>query len=134
MAYRDLVRDEAIAAAKAYAHPEVEPRHLLWGLVEVLDSSTPETVPRAAARALLLPRGRATHAPPVPAAIESQLVGVTSRETAIGLCASLGRQLLAESGGPATPSGTPAAAPRRQPRPGHPPPMRCPPSWPSSTG
>ena len=50
MAYRDRVRDEAIAAAKAFAHPEVEPRHLLWGLVQVLDSSTPESVPRAAAR------------------------------------------------------------------------------------
>ena len=94
MAYRDRVRDEAIAAAKAFAHPEVEARHLLWGLVQVLDSSTPASVARAAARALLPPRGEASATPAVPAAIEARLEGVTNQVTAIELCSALGAELL----------------------------------------
>jgi AAA+ superfamily predicted ATPase len=106
MAYRDRIRDEAIAAAKAYAHAGVEPRHLLWGLVEVLDSSTPASVPRAAARALLPPRGRSTDVPGVPPAIEARLAGVTSRDTAIALCAELGAELLAAPPAGGTTDGT----------------------------
>jgi hypothetical protein len=110
MAYRDRVRDEAIAAAKAFAHPEVEPRHLLWGLVQVLDSSTPASVPRAAVRALLPPRGAATAVPTVPAAIEERLKRVTSQVTAIEACVALGAELLGGEGpGPGT-TGSPEAA------------------------
>ena len=89
MAYRDQVRDEAIAAAKAYSHPEVEPRHLLWGLVEVLEGAVPPAVERSSARALLAPRGTATAPPSVPAAIEARLAGVTGRATALELCGAL---------------------------------------------
>ena len=94
MAYRDQVRDEAIAAAKAYAHPEVEPRHLLWGLLEVLDAAAPPTVTRPAARALLAPRGTATAAPVVPAPIEERLAKVTGRDAALALCGQLAHELL----------------------------------------
>ena len=94
MGYRDQVRDEAVAAAKAFSHPEVQPRHLLWGLLEVLDASAPPSVSRAGARALLLPRGTAVASPSVPAAIEERLAGVTGRETAVALCAELAGDLL----------------------------------------
>ena len=107
MAYRDRVRDEAIAAAKAFAHPEVEPRHLLWGLVQVLDSSTPESVARAAVRALLPPRGEATATPGVSPAIEERLKAVTNQETAIAACVALGTELLGGGTGTGT---TPGAA------------------------
>jgi AAA+ superfamily predicted ATPase len=94
MAYRDRVRDEAIAAAKAYSHPEVQPRHLLWGLLEVLDAAAPSTASRPAARALLAPRGSATASPTVPAPMEDRLAPVTGRDAAVVLCAQLASELL----------------------------------------
>jgi Holliday junction resolvasome RuvABC ATP-dependent DNA helicase subunit len=105
MAYRDQVRDEAIAAAKAYSHPEVEARHLLWGLLEVLDAAAPPAVSRQAARSLLLPRGTATASPVVPAPIEERLAGVTGRDAAVALCAELAQALLDAGGAPETPTG-----------------------------
>jgi len=108
MGYRDQVRDEAVAAAKAFSHPEVQPRHLLWGLLEVLDASAPASVSRAGARALLLPRGTAVASPSVPAAIEERLAGVTGRETAVALCAELAGELL--GAGPAADAAPAAGA------------------------
>jgi hypothetical protein len=40
---RDRVRDEAIAIAKA-SHPEVQLRHVLWGLLRALDDDAPTEV------------------------------------------------------------------------------------------
>jgi SpoVK/Ycf46/Vps4 family AAA+-type ATPase len=113
MAIRDQVRDEAVAAAKAFAHAEVEPRHVLWGLLEVLDAAAPASVPRSAARALLQPRGTAVATPVVSAAAEARLAGITSGESAVTVCAELGAELLggAKDGAvPATPPPTTATA------------------------
>jgi len=114
MAFRDRVRDEAIAAAKAYGHAEVEPRHLLWALLVVLRAGAPASVPRAAAHGLLLPRGTATAVPSVPDVIEAQLAPITSPEAAATACEALGRRLLAPpatGAGPAEKaSGRPAAS------------------------
>ena len=54
---RDRVRDEAIAIAKAYSHPTVELRHVLWGLVYVLGPAAPPEVPLATAKSYLDPAG-----------------------------------------------------------------------------
>ncbi len=122
MAYRDQVRDEAIAAAKAYSYAEVEPRHLLWGLLEVLDDAAPASVPRSAARALLGPRGIATATPTVSAKVEERLAGVTGRDTAITLCAELGAELLGTgpAAGPVAPQATGAVATQSQAAAGEP--------------
>jgi Holliday junction resolvasome RuvABC ATP-dependent DNA helicase subunit len=113
MAYADRVRDEAVAAAKAFEHAEVEPRHLLWALLHVLGPGAPATVSRPAARALLLPRGHATATPAIPAAIEARLAAITSPDTARAACADLATQLLAPSGpaGSATPGKGSGASP-----------------------
>jgi hypothetical protein len=102
-AYRDLVRDEAVATAKAYGAAEVEPRHLLWGLLEALGDTAPVSVSRAAAHALLLPRGTAIVVPTVPAAIDQRLAAVTDPDTAIELATALAAELLSTPG--AGPSG-----------------------------
>ncbi|HYO44600.1 MAG TPA: AAA family ATPase [Candidatus Limnocylindrales bacterium] len=109
MAYRDQVRDEAIAAAKAYSHPEVEPRHLLWGLLEVLDAAAPSTLSRPAVRALLTPRGTATASPTVPAPVEERLSGVTDKASALVLCGELASSLLGV-GPPPDPAGSSSTA------------------------
>lgn len=110
MAYRDQVRDEAIAAAKAYSHPEVEPRHLLWGLLEVLDAATPSSVSRPAVRALLAPRGSATASPVVPASVEERLARVTGTDTAVTLCGELAHELLGVGPAPEARAGSSTAA------------------------
>ena len=54
---RDRVRDEAMAIAKAYSHPAVELRHVLWGLVYVLGPAAPTEVSLATAKSYLDPAG-----------------------------------------------------------------------------
>lgn len=121
MAYRDQVRDEAIAAAKAFSHPEVEPRHLLWGLLEVLDAAAPPEITRSAARALLSPRGEATATPAVPAPVEERLAAVTGRDSAIALSLALAHELLGigpapeATAGAATATATQAATETAEP-------------------
>ena len=68
---RDRVRDEAIAVAKAYSHPQVELRHVLWGLVRVLDDEAPAEVPIATCKAFLEPAGQAYATPTVTAEAEA---------------------------------------------------------------
>lgn len=104
MAIRDQVRDEAIAAAKAYSHEEVELRHVLWGLVVALGPDAPADVPKTTARRLLEPRGSATAAPTVSAAADKELSAVATKDTAVALCSELGRRLITP-----TPTGGPLA-------------------------
>ena len=104
MAIRDQVRDEAIAAAKAYAHAEVELRHVLWGLVVVLVPMRLPPSRRPRARRLLEPRGSATAAPTVSAEADKELAAVATKDTAIALCSELGHRLITP-----TPTGGPLA-------------------------
>ena len=55
MAYRDLIQDDALAAAKAHSHAAVEPRHVLWAIVEVLGSNAPDDLKTADVQPLPVP-------------------------------------------------------------------------------
>ena len=41
MALAEHITDEAVAAAKAHSHAEVEPRHVLWAIVRMLREGSP---------------------------------------------------------------------------------------------
>ena len=90
---RDRVRDEALAIAKAYSHPEVDLRHVLWGLIRVLGPAAPTEVPLATARAFLEPEGSAYTTPPVSAAAEAELATITDEASAIAAVLDLVKRL-----------------------------------------
>jgi hypothetical protein len=91
---RDRVRDEAIAIAKAYSHPEVDLRHVLWGLVDVLGAATPSEVSAETVKGYLAPVGSAYQTPAVSVAAEAVLATIDSEAAAkaavIDLAARLG--------------------------------------------
>jgi hypothetical protein len=89
----DRVRDEAIAIAKAYSHPQVELRHVLWGLVRVLGDEAPAEVPVATCKAFLEPAGNAYATPTVSAAAEAVLATITSEAAAKAAVLDLAKRL-----------------------------------------
>lgn len=106
---RDLVRDEAIAIAKAYSHPVVEPRHVLWGIVHVLGPAAPAEVPLATVKQLLEPAGRAYATPLVSEAAETALAPITSEATAKTVAIDLAKRLGPGGEGMAPPGGAAGA-------------------------
>ncbi len=103
---RDRVRDEAIAIAKAYSHPEVDLRHVLWGLLDVLGPATPPEVSVEIAKAYLGPVGSAYQTPPVSAAAEAVLARIDSEPAAKAAVIDLAARL-ARGGGDAAGSADP---------------------------
>lgn len=101
---RDRARDEAIAVAKSLSHPEVEARHLLWGLLKALGSDAPGEITVAEVRSLLGPAGSSFATPVVPEASEQILKGVDSTSSAIATARSLAQSLV-----PAPDTGAPVA-------------------------
>ncbi len=89
----DRVRDEAIAIAKAYSHPQVELRHVLWGLVKVLGTAAPTEVPLATCKAFLEPAGEAYATPTVSAAAEAELATIVSEDAARAAVLDLAKRL-----------------------------------------
>jgi ATP-dependent Clp protease ATP-binding subunit ClpA len=79
---RDDARDQALAIAKEYSHPEVDLRHVLWGLVRALGTDAPPEVTPASIRALLEPHGTAYLTPTISEAAEKALSEVDSIATA----------------------------------------------------
>ncbi len=79
---RDRVRDEAIAIAKAYSHPDVGVRHVLWGLVHVLGPAAPTEVPIQTVKTYLEPPGTSYATPVMTAEAEAELALVNSPESA----------------------------------------------------
>ncbi len=79
---RDRVRDEAIAIAKAYSHPDVGVRHVLWGLVHVLGPAAPTEVPIQTVKSYLEPPGTSYATPVMTAEAEAELALVDSPESA----------------------------------------------------
>ena len=90
---RDRVRDEAIAVAKAYSHPQVELRHVLWGLVRVLDDDAPAEVPIATCKAFLEPAGQAWATPTVSAEAEAELATIDDEADAKAAVLDLAKRL-----------------------------------------
>jgi len=111
---RDLVRDEAIAVAKAWSHPTVELRHVLWGLVHVLGPAAPTEVSLATVKSFLEPAGTSYATPVVSEAAETALAAIDSEASAKAAVLDLARRLgpggpdAPDSGGAAAPTGRPA--------------------------
>ena len=109
---RDRARDEAIAIAKAYSHPRVELRHVLWGLVRALGLATPAEVTAASVKALLEPAGTSYETPVVAPEAEAALAAIDSEDDAKAAVLDLARRLAAGPGadpGPGAGPGSPAA-------------------------
>ena len=83
MAFRDRVADEAVAAAKAHSHAEVEPRHVLWAIVRALGTGAPADLSLDLARPYLAPDGVAVAPPAVSAAAQTAIDACTTNETAV---------------------------------------------------
>ena len=111
---RDRVRDEAIAVAKAYSHPQVELRHVLWGLVRVLDDDAPAEVPIATCKAFLEPAGQAWATPTVTAEAEAELATIDdvadAKAAVLDLAKRLGPGGADAAGGAGTSAGPAAPA------------------------
>ena len=105
MALRERIADEAVAAAKAHSHPEVEPRHVLWAIVRVLGDQAPADLTRDAARPYLAPDGDSVATPVPSAAARAVIDACVSPEAAI----EQARQILSVLTG----AGPGAAAPRQ---------------------
>ena len=106
---RDRVRDEAVAIAKAYSHPEVGLPHVLWGLIKVLGESAPTEVPIQTVKSYLEPAGTSYATPPVSAAAEAELAKIedsvaAARAATVDLAARLAAAVPPQSDG-AAPTG-----------------------------
>ncbi len=83
MALPERITDEAIAAAKAHSHAEVEPRHVLWAIVRALGDKAPPELTLDIVRPYLTPDGTAVRPPVVSAAAQAAIDACTSVQTAI---------------------------------------------------
>ncbi len=117
MTLRDDIADEALATAKRWSHPEVEPRHVLWAIMKVLGPSAVSGATPDVVRGYLAPEGEAAVTPVFTPAAQAAVDACASQATAV----EQGTAILAAlaSGGqggapagpvPETPSGAPAAA------------------------
>ena len=91
---RDKVLDEARAIAIGWHHAQVEPRHVLYGLIRALGSDAPGSAPLARVKLLMSPAGTATASPPTSPAAEAILVTITDAVTARAAADDLASTLL----------------------------------------
>jgi Holliday junction resolvasome RuvABC ATP-dependent DNA helicase subunit len=82
MALRERITDEAVAAAKAHSHAEVEPRHVLWAIVRTLGDQAPADLTLDAVRPYLAPDGVAFATPAPNAAAQAAIDACVSPEAA----------------------------------------------------
>ena len=90
---RDRVRDEAVAIAKAYSHPAVELRHVLWGLIRVLGPAAPTEVSAMTVKGYLEPAGSSYETPVVSPAAEAELAAIESEASAQAAVLDLAKRL-----------------------------------------
>ena len=96
---RDRIRDEAIAIAKAYSHPTVEPRHVLWGIVAALGPAAPTEVSAGTVKALLEPHGSSYQTPVVSPAAEAALATIVDDASAKTAAIELLKRIQGGDGG-----------------------------------
>ncbi len=106
MPLRERITDEAVAAAKAHSHAEVEPRHVLWAIVRILGGDAPADLTLDVVRPHLAPDGVAVTTPRLTPASQVAIDACVSPEAAIDQARSILTQLSGEGPGPG------AAAPR----------------------
>lgn len=90
------IADEALAAAKAHSHADVEPRHVLWAIARLLGPKAPPELQLDAIRPYLLPDGSAVSTPAIP----DPVMQVIERCTDMAAAIDQGRLILASLGGP----------------------------------
>jgi Holliday junction resolvasome RuvABC ATP-dependent DNA helicase subunit len=78
----DRVLDEARAVAMGWHHAQVEPRHVLYGLVRVLGADAPPAAPLARVKLLMAPAGTTPGKPTISAEAQAILDGITDTDTA----------------------------------------------------
>jgi stage V sporulation protein K len=106
MPLRERITDEAIAAAKAHSHAEVEPRHVLWAIVRALGDQAPADLTLDVVRPYLVPDGVSVSTPVPSAAAQAAIDACVSPETATEQARAILAQLVSAGPGPG------AAAPR----------------------
>ncbi len=92
---RDKVIDEARAVAIGWRHAQVEPRHVLYGLVRALGSDAPLSAPLARVKLLMAPAGSTTGKPATSPEAEAILAGIADAATARAAADDLVGKLLA---------------------------------------
>ena len=76
--HRDAIRDEAIACAKAWCHPEVDERHILFAVAQTTEE-LPDGLTLEAVKGYLQPAGRAIDPPTMSESAEAVLAGIDRR-------------------------------------------------------
>ena len=94
---RDKALDEARAIAIGWHHAQVEPRHLLYGLVRALGYDAPPSAPLARVKLLMAPAGTSTGKPTTTPEVDAILAGVTDVATAKAAAEDLATKLLADT-------------------------------------
>lgn len=87
---RATLEDAAVAAAKAFSHAEVEPRHVVYAISRRLSDRPELEAIKAAARAALDPHGSATATPSVGDAARAMLERCVSEEAAVAVALEAG--------------------------------------------
>ena len=109
MALSDRIADEALAAAKAHSHAEVEPRHVLWAIARTLGTDAPPEIAIDAARAWLLPEGDSAVTPVVSTAAQAAIDACVSTEAAVAQAKAILASLVAGGSDAARPDVRPAS-------------------------
>jgi stage V sporulation protein K len=112
MALTERITDEAVAAAKAHSHAEVEPRHVLWGIVLALRDGAPADLTLDLVRPYLAPDGVSVATPVVSAAAQAAIDACVSPEAATGQARAI-LATLRVAGPGAGPGADPGAATAR---------------------
>lgn len=121
MSLSEQIEDEAVATAKRWSHPEVEPRHVLWAIARTLGAGVPEGLGADAVRHWLEPEGDAASTPVVGAAARAAIDACTSASAALEQAQAIQAALVAAAAGSAGPAqGTPAATAVADPKAGTP--------------
>jgi len=95
----DRIRDEALSIARGNQHDEVQPRHVLWGIMRALGSDGPPGIPVNSVKALMAPIGTSTTKPTVSAEATAIMAGITDVPTAQAAARDLASRLLANDPG-----------------------------------
>ncbi len=116
MILRDKVLDEARSIATGNHHPQIEPRHILWGLARVLGNDAPPGVTGMRVKLLMPPVGASRERPTISDESQKLLDRIDSVEAAKAVAQELADELLKDIPIDATPDGarsavTPSEAP-----------------------
>ena len=117
MSLSERITDEAIAAAKAHSHAEVEPRHVLWAIVRALGDKTPADLTLDVVRPWLAPDGVSVATPAPNLAAQAAIDACVSPEAATEQARTILAQLSSAGTGPGPGAATSRASADTTPTP-----------------